>query len=397
MITKKIRLVHIHTDNKFVKASARYEGLFFENKVILFEDTDTDNKIFLSKNVVCLKNTKTDLTKAIFICNQSDAIIVYGLSTITQNIILALKKEVKIAWRFFGYELYNKIPELILSKSTLSYTGGRFHNRLKYLFLKSPLLLSFFSPSIKKSNDLFYQSLKRVSFFLCYSVEEYRFLRNYFPILPEFLQLPIMALQTNFKFNKSKPENIVVGHSRSAFNNHLEVLDIINKHSGRTKYNYLLLFNYGSVNSYTKRVKEVAHRIPNLTFIEEFIPREEFDNFYDSKAAFVSNSYRQLAIGNVFPALKKGVKVYLNPKNVMYRWLKRDGFLVYTINDFAVDLPAGNVMLSETEAKYNYDNYLELTKKNSIEKYLNELYLHISELKFSEDNLFSTNDNSTIC
>ena len=83
------------------------------------------------------------------------------------------------------------------------------------------------------------------------------------------------------------------------------------------------------------------------------MPPNEFANFYRPVAAFVNNSYRQLALGNIMMALHKGVKVYLNKKNPTYTWFKNEGLYIYEIEDLKNDLETGQIHLAKSEITHN--------------------------------------------
>lgn len=374
---QKLKVTHIHTDYKFVTDSNFFECKYFENQTIIFQNKDPYTSTLKHKTIV-LKNCERDINETISICKNSDLVVLYDLNAIKIRIALELPDSIKIAWRFFGYELYSKLLHIILTRKTLSYSGGYLYNKIKFLLLQSSLFIKLFKPKIEKDNYLQRQAIKRINFFLCYSSEEYYFLKNRFPELPDLIQLPLLPLHSDYKLIKGNPKKIVVGHSRSYFNNHIDLLDIIKKHSPNSNHKYILLFNYGTVNSYAEKVKKVAVNVPYTKVVDDFLPSDVFENFYDDISAFVSNSYRQIALGNIFICFVKGVKVYLNQQNIMYEWFLNEGFLVYSINDFSADITTDKLALNDIEAKHNYDNYIKFTKKYSIEKFQKLLFEYIN-------------------
>lgn len=97
-------------------------------------------------------------------------------------------------------------------------------------------------------------------------------------------------------------------------------------------------FNYGEESSYSEAVLKAASKINGIHIINEFLTIEEYSSIFKKAYAFVFNAYRQMAMGNIFIALQNNVKVYLSTQNTAYYWLLREGFKVFPIDDFLVDL-----------------------------------------------------------
>jgi len=88
----------------------------------------------------------------------------------------------------------------------------------------------------------------------------------------------------------------------------------------------------------------------------------------------VINSYRQMAGNNIFTALGNGVKVYLNRRNVFYTWMKNEGFMIYTIEDFDADLQNNNLRLTDEITKYHVSQLEKFANKYTIEDFQKEIY-----------------------
>jgi dTDP-N-acetylfucosamine:lipid II N-acetylfucosaminyltransferase len=93
--------------------------------------------------------------------------------------------------------------------------------------------------------------------------------------------------------------------------------------------------------------------------------KEEFNNLYLDTIALVINGYRQMAMGNIFEAFKNGTKVYLNEKNIILKWLREEGFLLSSIDDFAFDLKNELIELNENEITHNQNQLIKLASKYS--------------------------------
>ena len=279
MNKKKLKAIHIHTDYKFVNDSYLFDGELFENETIIFQNKEPFNGSFKHKPIL-LNNSIRDIKKAIEICKNSDLVVLYDLNTIKCHIALALPDKVKVAWRFFGYELYGRKTELFLSENSLKYNLQQ-KKRINNLLCKIYYYLKYKD----NPNNIFDKAVKRINYMLVLSNEEYSFLKNHWKTLPDFIQLPhiffeeTLRIPNTKKKEKNTPATIVIGNNRSSYNNHLDVIELIDNNPAKTNYNFTLLFNYGSTGQYYQEVKNRVQNKPYFNLIEDFIPPEESPSF----------------------------------------------------------------------------------------------------------------------
>lgn len=385
----KLKVIHIHTDYKFIIGSETFKGKYFENSIIIIERDKPYSGPFI-ENSTFFKNTKHDINQIIKICKDADLVVFYGLELIKTKIALRLPKNVKIAWRFFGYELYAKKRNVYLSEKTKQAIKTDYHKTpfkiLKVFFRKIKTYFSLFifsgSPSI-----LFHRANLRINFFLALSNEEYNHLTSYWK-LPAFIKLPIRSNNCNKDVLRSilpfkqmdKLPIIIVGNSKNEFNNHFDLIDLIEQNINKKKYNFTLLFNYGSEKKYTTVVRQKVIGKKYFKTIEDFMPIENFKLLYKKTSALVINSYRQMAGANVFEGFQNGVKIYLNEKNVMLQWFKNEGFYIFTIEDFEDDLKNNNIFLTQEEANHNLQQLINCSKKYTIDDFQKILYNQIKSI-----------------
>ena len=264
------------------------------------------------------------------------------------------------------------MPEYVYSPLTLSVLKkqhkGYLQNNIYKLLAKSKQLLKYQTTFEKE----FKKALKRVNYFCGVSDMEYQFLKTKWTGLPQFLQWPLSHIEPNTS-NSSKNNQIILGNNRSAYNNHLDILETVAKYKLDDETSFLLLFNYGQNNDYSNKVREKARKIKNIKIIEDFLSREEFSKLYLTSSAFVMNGYRQMALGNIFEAIKCNVKIYLNEKNIIYDWLIKEGFKIFLINNILDDLNNNQINLTEQEATYNQNNLKTLAAKYSAVNFHNAI------------------------
>lgn len=354
------KIIHVHSDSKFISEIRIFRCPEFENVIVYLGDKTLSSDEYQEK--VYQYTKKKNFKDIIRICQEADLVTLYGLDEFKMKIVKALPKHICIGWRFFGFEVYNR---LYLSS----------HSRLTISINQSAWLLPF-KRGVKRLLRLLYQdkifieAQKRINVFLGISNVEYQALKNDWPLLPPFIQVPHYWSGLSL-INQLGPKEdlILLGNSRQPANNHLDVMNIIESARIRGNPSFLLPFSYGKEDSkYSQTIRNRASTQPELyNLLNDFICLEKYIKIFIRAKAAIYNALYPIFMANIIMALGNGVKVYLNKKNIMFYALKNDRFLVYSIDDLKEDLEIGNYQLSPAEARHNQDIYQELSKKNNNE------------------------------
>jgi len=347
----KKKIYHIHTDFKFLYDSSRFDDERFENILVIIDEKNERNKAY-HEDAIFFQPHEDSVPNIVKLISDADLIVIYNLCEIKKLIVKNLPKEIKIAWRFFGHELYGKRRDLVLSNSTL-----RIVENANSTIQKGVLKLKFLK---RRINYLIHDHkiVQRIDFILLFFAEEYDFLKKYWKV-PEYVKLNLNYKLEEKEFEIIQKKNkIIVGNSRNIYNNHLDILNIIVA-NGNESNSFNLFFNYGSSGEYEKQVRNFSAR-HKIHLIEEFLSKKDFEKIYEESIALVINSYRQMALGNIMTAIKYGLKIYLNDKNPTKSWLIRNGIKVYTIQEFETDLSMNNLSLSIEEKYENIKNFNKL-------------------------------------
>ena len=358
-LSNKLKIVHIHSNHAFVSSSSCFENEKFQNEFIYLGKEINYNGLYAS-SLSYYSYSPNDLNKVIQICNKSDIVVLYNLDFAKSYISNRLDKEVMIFWRFFGEELYSRLTKIVLSNSTLE--NLKFKTSTKEQLIKLVDILRFKTTKYHE----FEKSLDRINYFLGLAIDEYYYLDNYFDNLPEFIQLPYLLNQGELQPFTSKKNRVIVGNNRSPYNNHLDIINIISRHSTISDIEFLLLFNYGQENDYTEKVLQESKNIGNLKILYDYLPFSDFQKMYEDVGALVINSYRQMAMANIFTAIRSGVKVYLNSKNEIYHWLVKEEFFVFSIEEFEIDLSKSELTLTKNQVTHNIKQIETLKQKYNV-------------------------------
>jgi len=374
---KKYKIIHIHTDYKFV-GTKRFECSYFDNTNIIIEN-DKPYKGIYKDSAIIFKNTKFNIDNIARLCEKGDLVVFHGLSYISINILLSLNNDVPVAWRLFGYELYSKMQNFCYTDSTLELLKIGTFKKIKNLLRTPCLIIHKIKTHMINKNDSLKKIIERINIFLCLCDEEYALLKQHFPYLPRYIKLPIIESNITYDglFDKKKPL-IVIGNSRSPYNNHIDIIKLISKAKRKEEYSFIMLFSYGGNGKYAQEVMKASEVIPHMTIQKDFIPHEEFISFYTKVSAFVLNSHREMAVGNIWESIKKGVKLYLNKKNPVFTWLCNEGFIIFTIEDFINDIDVYNVKLTIEQAQHNIQCLKNISKKYSVNDFQKIIFDYLS-------------------
>lgn len=355
---KKKKIYHIHTDFKFLYDSYRFEDELFENQLIFIGKKNETNVLYHDS---ALFFSPDDLHGVLEKVKDASLIVFYSMCDKKIKLLNQLPSCIKTAWRFFGYELYGTRHDLMFSKKTLEIM----YKRKSYL-LGISFWLNFYYKSLKRylESKKKLEYITKIDYILLFAEEEYLYLKKHWKI-PKFVRLNLdnMLSEEDFLISENR---VIVGNSRNSFNNHIDILDIILKNQSQTNFTFFL--NYGNEGRYYQEVLDRVNRLNNYTIFDEFLNKEEFERIYSTSSAFVLNSYRQMALGNIFAALKYGLKLYMSDKNPVKTWLIANGIIVSSISDLENDLKNQNLVLDLEEKRKNIYQFNKLfssyTKKD---------------------------------
>ena len=376
-----ISTIHIHTDPKFIDGTNFFEGPLFKNTVVIIGKKN-GYKGFYKDKALYFKRSSKNVKKIINICSLADLVVLYDLDFVKSIIANRLPLNVILIWKFFGIELYERKKEIYQTELTrqickLNFFGKRMVSIGKVVkLLKGDVDLSYYLLTKSFNSELeFNNALKRIDLFMGLSEQEYKHLLSIWHILPRFIQSPFGYWENIFsiKFLK-KEEAVIIGNSKSPYNNHFEIIEMLGKGLDLKKIKFILPFSYGRENKYTKTLRKRLSLNSRYLLLEDFLDLKDYISLYSKTSAAIFNGYRQMAMGNILIALANGVKVYLNTKNVMFEWLKDLGFFIYNINRFRNDFKKNHLLLTNKEMLRNRYAYRRSIKRYSRRKLQEEIY-----------------------
>ncbi len=351
---RKTRIYHIHTDEKFVEGTKKFDSDMFENTVIFIGKRKS-----FEMNMLHYSSSKASINEILKICNdKAEIVVMHGLDLGKAYICNRLNGNVLVLWRFFGSELYvrNKMDfystktKLILSKNSRG-------------------LLSVLTKGMNKLRLMMKWGLQykkelgnaRPHFILCTSEEEHRFLIHNYKSIPELIILPFSPISNKLPPKECKENHIIVGNSRSPFNNHADIIEIISHADFRKKYKYIFPLSYGKDLSYSTSILSSFPKDLDIISLNDFVPKTDYYHMFQRAKMLVINSYRQHAVGNILMAISMGAIVYLNDRNPIYHFLIRNQIQVFSITDFQKHLATECIPDIQTILENNYKKLALIT------------------------------------
>ncbi|KAA5536250.1 hypothetical protein F0919_00870 [Taibaiella lutea] len=363
-----VRIAHIFSDEKFIdlhikmfSESSFINTYFYVNKLNLYKGNNTPKLLYLTPNLNELFNLARKIS------SEYDILFVYNLNVEKAKIINAIdSSRLKIIWNFYGTEIYN-MPSVRSTFFSLS-TKTILEKKMSESFISS---LKFSVKQViralrrkESTSELIYRAMKRIDYFTWYSEEEYNYLNELLKNrLPPFLKLSINNRLEHIVAKEEKKLRLLIGNSRSPFNNHIDILTTLENNAFNGEIN--IPFNYGSDINYANKLKEYTAGLNmNVNFLETFMKYDDYIDFINSHCAAIYNSYRQMALGNILIAIMCGLKVYLSIKNPLFLWFKNNNFIIFSIEgDLEADLKTCNVFLDKKTALWNINAHNVLTQK----------------------------------
>lgn len=127
---------------------------------------------------------------------------------------------------------------------------------------------------------------------------------------------------------------ILLGHSASKYNNHIDAIKRLSKYSHENVEIWCPM-SYGGNEKYNNKVISLGKRYFGDRFIPitEFMTRKDYFNLIDNVSIALFNSKFQQGMGNIEEMLRKGKKVYIRKDTPMWQGYASRGQTVYDITD----------------------------------------------------------------
>ena len=363
-------IVHICNDDIFVQrfVISLFDKLYnSKNIYIIVKEDNNLNNIKLNTNVIILSKKDKQILKY---CNNAKIVILHSLFGGVNNIqISKINKNVKVMWSSYGGDYYNDIDfskmfYSIYDKYSIRY--NEIQKKESFAKLKSLQIISnYHKLRTGEHNKIFIKRkiIKRIDFFSTVLPNEEILVRKLYRLnnSVSYLRLSygnIKQVLTNFYNDKLEiGNNIIIGNSATLSNNHIGAFELVKD----VKCRVICPLNYGDTQYKNYVIKKGKFLFKDKFMpIEEFIPAKNYVSLLSSCGVMIMNHIRQQAVGNVILGLYIGMKVFLNTKNPLFKFLLENKIIVFDINLLKLDKKNMFKQLSKTDIIKNRDNLEKL-------------------------------------
>jgi hypothetical protein len=365
-------ILHLILDDKFTDyAINQFLEIEDSSHFVLLVDADTYNVNFIErKKEIQLINIQSPIYKQFCsTINEYQAVILHGLfSPLQVNIIQFLDDDTKLAWVFWGGEIYGRNDiklDFLSRKSKYIYYYRYLKRLLKGNFRKDD---HFFAPK---------SIFNRIDYCLTDVHEDYEYIKKYTDSPMKELWYNYYSIEETIGelVNQNvNDNNILVGNSCNLENNHIDAFQKLRQFNLPNK-KVIVPLSYGQ-NWLRKIILKNGFKYLGSSFIPltDFVKLNEYNQIILSCSVVVMNHYRPQAMGNLLTAFWLGARVYMSNKSHLYNYFKRLGVLVYSIED---DLNVMNKMsltpLTESEVEHNRSILRREYGKENMMKKIKEL------------------------
>ena len=287
-------------------------------------------------------------------------IVLHGLFwPFCEEIIKAAPHNVKIAWYFWGGELYcrSEIANSFIAPITnFLYRLHTIKNNTQFKSWQLPL-------------DLY----KRIDYCITSEVEEYEFAKEYTKSNMQFIWYTCYSLEETLGdviSMRSGGNNVLFCNSAALENNMfdatLRLQKLAYKKHLRDRH-VVMPLSYGSpwIRNLMLKLGPICFKkfVPLITFL----PREEYNRIMLDCSTLILPYHSPAGQGNIITALWLGMRVYLSEKSIAFKYFKRIGIKIYSFeNDF---VKYGCEKLSDDIVDHNKNILLKVYCKEQV--YLN--------------------------
>lgn len=317
-------ILHLVTDEKFTDyAIKQFELEEYNSEFVLIPSNGMLNIVKYVNKVKLVNRDSEEFNELLYDLKKYNAIILHGMHWAfwETNILENVPPHVKVAWVFWGGDLYGRSDVDINNIAPITKFVLNFRNKIK--------------PNNVLGNqwEIPRELYKRIDYCLSDELEEYEFAKTELDNEMNYHWYNYYSLEEtlgNLIDKKTKGNNIVIGNSATKECNYFDILFKV-KFLNIKNRKIILPLSYGSpwIRNYVSKLGKVLFK--NLMLLSNFLERDEYNKILLNCNTMIMPHYFPQAQGNIITGLWLGMKVYLSEKNMTYHYFKRIGCYVYSI------------------------------------------------------------------
>ena len=363
------KILHISEDEKFIDMGINAFELAYPscNRLIIIKnDNDVKHVSFKNRKVINKNELASNLNK-LSLWQDVDVVVLHSLF---MNKII-IPEGIRVIWLGFGFDYYDFIvndnSELLSAKNIKLLNGNSnsdlsLREKIKKI-LKTVLLVK----KLRKKQKI--KIIERVDIFCPVLTTEYGAMHWPLTKKPKLMDWNYGTMEDNWakiESNSLNGTNVLLGNSATKTCNHIDGIDLINELEA-FHGKLIIPLSYGD-KSYRELVKGYlqANFKGDVLVLEDFMSFDEYLMTISTCSFVVMPHKRQQGLGNIIVLMNLGAKIFLDKENLLYDYLKKQGFIIFTLED--INEHNFNNKLTEQQIINNRNLLFEIWGRNSILK-----------------------------
>lgn len=285
----------------------------------------------------------------------------------------------------FGSEkLFLKFPKGSASKSYFQFWGGDFYD------LREKVPIYKIKEKISSAIKIHY--IKNVKGIINLISGDYNELQNIVKTNSEHFIAPVCGNDKDVElyrslFNLTKsdsPIKICLGNSATKTNNHLEVIEYLEKYKNED-IKIICPLSYGDKN-YADKIISYGKKIFGDKFepLTDYMSKEDYFKILSDCKIGIFNNNRQQGMGNINALLSMGAKIYMKSNTSMWEtYTKERGYVIYDVD---------NIL------KVEFSEFVEFDNSTALANFDKSKYYNSSDYKKMQwENFFKSVCKEVIC
>lgn len=352
----QIRFLHVANDEKFFdRVYNRFvNDSRISNSAILMVKTSNEKPKWIHSDEVELVDS---IVKAKQRLNRDDYDVIYfhSMTVMNWHLLRFVPKNKIVIWWLYGFDIYSSLHGAKPIIPLENYKAITKQIVLDYLSNKKTILRKVKDAFIRfRFKKDFQDGLSRIRYFQPIYSSEMSLMKK-FPQFnaKEFYYNNSLDFKLDKVMNKKRRGGIIIGNSSSATNNHIDIWKALS--SCDIKNDIIIPVSYGDI-KYRSIIKSQIVG-DNVRFLEDFMPIDEYYNILNNCSFLISGVVRQQASENIYYCLSRGLKVFFYKDSIAFNHFKRNGYVVFAIED--IDVNSFDEPLSDDEILHNQNKVRE--------------------------------------
>lgn len=338
-------VLHIAADDKFTEYTiSQFSAPEMMSRIVVIP-YDGNHPIKHPELVDIIEYRSQEFKALLKTLGSYSGIVLHGMFwPFCEDIIKAAPKHVKIAWFFWGGEIYSRNEVKLSLIAPITKLLYRLHGLRK-------------SQIIPNAWQLPMELYQRIDYCLTDEQEEYEFAKAYVHNSMDYIWYSCYSIEEtigSLKNERVHGNNVLFCNSAAIENNMFDAALWMRRRAYRKHLKgrkVIMPMGYGNAWIKNLMLKLGPKCFDQFEPLMNFIPREEYNAMMLGCSTLILPYYTPAGQGNIITAMWLGMRVYISEKSIAYQFYKRIGAKIYSLeSDFE---QYGCAAVSDEELTHN--------------------------------------------